>query len=741
MRNLFEHRRGFCLASLYVLFILIFGFIPQAAKLLVFLGLSLLLAVFVLCRKRACLFKKLLITFLIATLALVPPFIYDATCARTERYVQENVPVYLTVSDINYSSENVCFATGTLEEINGQRTHAKVRITCSLAELSPGDVLSGTAFIKKIEREDGIYYLSRGYRYELTLYDAEKVGTKLTPSVWAVKTRARLCSLMSRYVSGENGALLSALFLGEREGLSDGFITDMNCLGTSHMLALSGMHFSILLLGLERILMRARVDKRWRYSLCAVMTVLYLLLTGFPPSAVRAGVMLLFVFIGFFLGKDYDGISALAFSVALICTVQPYSALDGSLWLSAFATFGILLMLERGERSLVHTEKPGLLHEVRRYLATSVKFTLAASIATLPLTACMFGKFPLLFIFANLLFAPLMNFLLLGAIAVLLFGWISAVSFTVSSVADATVYLSSLLASIPNIQITLNHPFVLVSFIFFALLLFLYVGFCPTRMFSRRAPLVLLVCFSLVMGGFYGVRRLANMNALTVSYAATDAENADYFILKESGRTAVIDATLAAKTHFMQIDETLFSLYECEIDAYVFTSYSSSLKNTAQALFEGHRIRSVYFPSPETKEEKELLDQIMPLAEKRRVSLVLYDEGKPLTLGDALFTLHYRTPLGEGIKRSYFSVRYGEHAFAYISSGMLSTLNAERVHGMVRDIDIVFFGAFGSKNSVTFGTLSRFTSSTVYAADRSFIPFRKIDGSRITSTHTFKWKQ
>lgn len=737
MRNLFEHRRGFCFASLYALFALAVQYIPQAARLPILLGLSLPLAVFVLLR-RIKIFKSLIILFFVAALSLVPTLLYDTGGTRTEKYIDSEAPVRIIVSDVSDASEDVCTAFGVLEKIDGQKTNVKVKFICSVENLSPGDILLGTA---AVERSKSNYLLSQGYRYELTLSDAKRMGSKITPTVWAVKARASLCSRMSRYVPGENGHLLSALLLGERDDVSNGFITDMNRLGTSHMLALSGMHFSILLLSLERLFMRVGIDKRYRYALCAVLTLVYLLLTGFPPSAVRAGIMLLFVFVGFFLKKEYDGISALAFSLAIIGTVQPYSMLDGSLWLSAFATLGILLVLEREERNLVHVERTGFVRTCVCSLATSVKFTLAASFATLPLTAIMFGKFPLLFIFANLLFAPLMNFLLVGAMVVLLFGWIPAVPLMVSLVAGITVFLSSLMASLPNAQITLNHPFVFTVFLLFSLLLFFYVSFCPSNAFSRRVPIVFLLCFSLLIGGFYGARRLISIETLAVTYTAAKSGSADYFVLKDGDQSVVIDATTASKSHFEEIDNTLFSLYECEIDAYIFTSYPKSLQDTAKHLFEGYTLHCVYLPMPKTRSEREILVCVKAYAKERRVSVFLYDESAPLSLGSFDFTLHHRSTLDDTQKRNYFSVSYGKHTFAYISSGMLTSLNFDRIHHEVENIDLVFFGAYGTKNDVRFGSLSRFTRAHVYAAKRTLLPFAKIDGSRITDTYTFRWRK
>ena len=742
MHTPFRHREGFCLSVLYTAGIFILNLLPQKAKPFILLSLALLFAVFVLLRRKKRFFAYLSTLLLILALATVPSLIYDKSDDCIEPLSKQNAYVTVTVYDVSYSSDSICYATGMLNSLNGEETRVKIKFSSTLSGVTAGDVLSGCAYIEPIERgdESGIYLLSRNIRYSLTVYDAQREGTSLTPSVLAAKARAYLTAVIEKRVPSEPGALLSALLLGEREGLSDSFRADMNRLGTSHMLALSGLHLSVLLLGIERLLTRLHIDKRCRYATVAALTLCYLFLTGFPVSAVRAGVMLLFVFLNFFLRREHDSTTALGLAVGLICTLQPFSALDSSLWLSAFATFGILLFLERENKNLIHIKEYSLIRELCSYISLSVKITLSATLATLPLTAYMFGKLPLLSVFANLIFAPLMHFLLIGAILVLALGWISLISLGVSFVAQMMIYLSSLLSAIPNTQITLDNPFVLAVFMLCVVLLFLYVGFCPKKLFLKRVPVCILLCTALILSSFYGVRFLANINTLTVQYATTSAKNGDFFILKENGSTAVIDSTLSSKKYFGEIHDAMLSLGECEIDAYIFTSYSSSFQSAIEELLGSYTVHRIYLPSPQNKTERELFDEIKANAETRRVKLSEYTVGKAITVGNASFTLHYRTALGAGDSRTYFSLLYGEHSLAYLSAGMLTPYNTAKIKKELAETDGIFFGSFGTKNEDLFENISHFTKARVYAGNAAAVPAGRIDGVQISDTHLLKWK-
>lgn len=746
MSHPFSFRRSFSLTVLYAFCILLFTFLPQKQKPLLFLGSALVFAALVFFAHRGkALCRRIAPILLAVALSLIPSYLYDLSDDALEPHIGKVVTAELTVSDISYNENGVCFGYGTLTSVDEERAYIKVRITTTRTNTEIGDVLRAKAYVQSIapesSEEGDLYVYSRGYRYELTLYGAKRIGESSSPTVFFSHIRASLCAVMSERVKGEAGMLLSALLLGERDGLSDAFTADMARLGTSHMLALSGLHVGVLLLGIERLLSRIRIGKKTRYALVAVLTVLYLFLTGMPVSAIRAGVMLLILFISFFLAEEYDGITSLGFTVAIICTLQPFSVLDGSLWLSAFATFGILLALEREKRDLLTPRDDTFLSRAKRYLLSSVKITLAASLATLPLTAYMFGSFPLLFIFANLLFAPLMQILITLAICVLLFGWIPFVSMLAGFAARLMIDASAWLSSIPGTQISVRQPFVLCVLLLAVILVFLYVGFCPKARFVNRAPIAILLAASLLIGSFYGVRLLVHSNDLRVEYATTEKENGDFFVLRQGASTTVIDCTGAAKTHFADIFATVNALYECEVDNYVFTSYHKTLFYSLDPLLSEYAIHRLYIPSPESETERDIADELTELAKARHVKLIFYDPQAPLALGKATFTLHHRHSLASKLQRTYFSVSYGEKSFAYLSSGMLIQENFSRIAQEIEGYRAVFFGVYGSEIIDRFKDLSSLTEASAYAIDKSIVPFLYTNRLYVADTHSLKWKQ
>ena len=204
------------------------------------------------------------------------------------------------------------------------------------------------AFKSKDNFDAHTYYTSRGFS-GMVQYPSELViheNGKSSFSQMITDYRESVARRLIANTNAETGGLLAALLLGEKTYLSGEITLDFSRTGLSHVLALSGMHVSILILGLMRLLNRIGLDKRITALISIPLTVTYMLITGFPISVVRAGLMLIISSLLFLLSRGRDSISTLSIAVFVICLFTPYAVLDISLWLSAFATLGIVSMSE-----------------------------------------------------------------------------------------------------------------------------------------------------------------------------------------------------------------------------------------------------------------------------------------------------------------------------------------------------------------------------------------------------------
>ena len=223
------------------------------------------------------------------------------------------------------------------------------------------------------------------------------------------------------------GALAQALLLGLRGQLPDHVAENFRQSGTSHLLAISGLHLGILLLmtvGLLHWALGRHTPIPLLLALAAVW--LYVLVSGAPVSVVRAAIMGSVYLVALGLGRPRESLlPALALSMAVMTAVDPGAASNISFQLSFAAMAGIALALpwqESLSNSIaIRLERTGLrwaplAGTALGWLASGVLISAAATLATFPLVALNFGQLPLLGIPATILATPLLPFALAGGL-------------------------------------------------------------------------------------------------------------------------------------------------------------------------------------------------------------------------------------------------------------------------------------------------------------------------------------
>lgn len=241
------------------------------------------------------------------------------------------------------------------------------------------------------------------------------------------RLRGRVRRALHR-VPGRARSILAALVLGERGTLDPTLRAQFARSGLGHLLAVSGLHLSLvalgLLAGLTWVLRRcqaltARGDpRRWAALLAFAAALLYTLLTGAAPPTVRACVMTGLLLLALLAQRAPDFLRPLAAAALLLLVVEPLNLFRPAFQLSFAAVVGLVLALSRPRvRGWLWAEgrSRGVLARWGRWLLGLSIVSAAASLATAPLVARHFGSIPVLGVFSNLLAVPLTTFVLLPA--------------------------------------------------------------------------------------------------------------------------------------------------------------------------------------------------------------------------------------------------------------------------------------------------------------------------------------
>lgn len=268
----------------------------------------------------------------------------------------------------------------------------------------------------------GAYYGQKGISAQM--YSKKwQLGAKAAPSFWGILIDWRLFlkARLRRLIPDQGGAysVAAALILGDKTDLDQDLRQAYSTTGASHVLAVSGLHVGLLASILGALIKLFRRRSAWRYSFREAIILLlgiwlFALLTGAAPSVCRASSMFSLLILGQCLGRNSSIYNSLSGSAFLLLLYDPANLWNLGFQLSYLAVLGIVYFQPKIYRWYYFSFWP------LQYIWGLFTVSLAAQLATLPLTLYYFHQFPTYFWLSGLLVVPLAGILLPLGLAALL---------------------------------------------------------------------------------------------------------------------------------------------------------------------------------------------------------------------------------------------------------------------------------------------------------------------------------
>ncbi len=238
---------------------------------------------------------------------------------------------------------------------------------------------------------------------------------------WAYAARSYLLSIFQKYeLTGDEYAVISALLLGVCDYLDPDLQKAFSSAGVTHILSVSGLHVGVVVMFISFLLGfldRTPKGSIFKHIITLILIWCFAMISGFSPAVLRAAVMFSLLTIGKMYNKQASGYNILAASAFFLLAVDPYLLANVGFQLSYLALAGIMLLHPVIYKCWTPKSK-----FIDKYIWSLTSVSIAAQIATLPLTLMYFHQFPNYFIIANLLVIPLSNILIWAGIAV----WLTA---------------------------------------------------------------------------------------------------------------------------------------------------------------------------------------------------------------------------------------------------------------------------------------------------------------------------
>ena len=226
---------------------------------------------------------------------------------------------------------------------------------------------------------------------------------KISEGLYQLRRKAG--SKMDALLPEQEASVMKTMLLGEKGILDEEIKGLYQRNGIAHILAISGLHISMIGMGLYQFLRRAGLKIRLSAILASMVIVLYGMMTGFAVSAIRAIAMFLLQMLAQILGRTYDRITALAVAAVLVLVEQPLYLFHSGFQFSFLCVLGISLILP-------------VLGNVRKGKKLFEGIALMA--VTLPVYLGVFYQIPVYSMFLNFIVLPMMSILMGAGIAMIL---------------------------------------------------------------------------------------------------------------------------------------------------------------------------------------------------------------------------------------------------------------------------------------------------------------------------------
>lgn len=413
---------------------------------------------------------------------------------------------------------------------------------------------------------------------------------------FALKFRERQIEKFNNYLKDSSvRAVASTLILGYRAELSKDILQTYTKTGTMHVLSVSGMHVGIVVYLLAFMLIFLNKSKRGRILQAIIIISLvwfYALITGLAPSIERAAIMTTFIMLAKARSLKANTFNIIAITAFIILIFDPFAIINVGFQLSFIAVSGIIYLQPLIYNFYITSNK--ILDWIWKIMSVSI----AAQIATAPISLYYFHQFPVYFIFSNI-------FIFIPAILIMYFGLFFLLLYFVPPIAkflawclEFTINLTNdglkLIEHIPHANITQIWWGSLEILLFYAFFLLAFASIQNKKLRSYSYFTLLILISSISLKAFQHIKQ----------------KQALFFSLRKNTAVALIKGNNAVLITDLKPDEFtfLFSvkpyLDSCQVD-YIQWINPHLTQNEKMFSFEGKKLKIINHQSENFVDSKQ----------------------------------------------------------------------------------------------------------------------------------------
>lgn len=505
-------------------------------------------------------------------------------------------------------SNGVHQISGRIEEINNYDSGKSIVINNVIVDENNHDfkvkLNLNNNLVRNYEIDIGYYVTFSGKLTNIKVFNANKVNSNVIENIKYSATVKQIISVeygdknLTEKVKENVGNKLTAnmpsdlanlsysLLFGEKNVLDGDIYSLFQESGVAHILAVSGLHVSLVTALLIYFLKKIRCNKILNVIIVSGFLLFYAMLCGFTASVCRASIMSVTYLMIDMCGHRRDMLSTFSLAGIIILLIAPLQVFTLGFQLSFSCIMGIVLLSRRFTKLFYKTKMP-------EFLKGSLAITLSSSIATLPIVANVFQKYYPITIISNLIILPLFSiafaclFIFTAINLILPFGFLFKI----------VVHLFNIIISLCGVfsltgAIKLDH-FSLLSSILYYITLFIASQFINFKVLTK----VIVCCLLLTIIGSSFIINNFNKKYNESLLFCNEVENFNILTTKDNLVYIINVGSNGSDYEYNYIKTTLTYRKIAKIDGIIITAFDTKSQNNLISLISDYDVKNMIFDS------------------------------------------------------------------------------------------------------------------------------------------------
>ena len=327
-------------------------------------------------------------------------------------------------------------------------------------------LLGQLIIFQKAKNEGGFdrcqFYYAQGIDFAVSLKKIQSVKkgkTRVAEGLYRLRTR--MVEVINHELSAPDSGILEAMLYGDKNELEEEIKALYLAAGIAHVLSISGLHISIIGMGLYKLLRRLRMGFAASSVIAILFSYLYGMMTGMSIPTQRAIGMLIIALLAQVLGRTNDLLNTLGGIVMMLVVSNPFIMGYSGIWFAVMAIVGICYVGKRLSEILI-SEK--LDRRSKRYKCIySVLVSTGIQLSTIPVLSFYYYEVSLYSLVINLIVLPLLSTVILLGLAGSVIGLFSLkagsiIVYPAGVILDIYTIICEIINKLPYSQLVVGKP-------------------------------------------------------------------------------------------------------------------------------------------------------------------------------------------------------------------------------------------------------------------------------------------